>query len=161
MPRKEKERNMQDKNKIVSISNGRTRQAAVDVKVFASEKRMYQSKLVYYSNGEKVETSMLGNPSGQDLRLNVDEGTWIKVISGYGRATHFKTDDTFSKKVHELSDHILVKAPMAGGHSMFVVDAHLGSAHQVIREVILAFGDLVGAEISFEERVRNKKEDAA
>ena len=152
---------MKDKTNIIPFGNGKTEQTRVSVKLFASDKKMYKSSLEYICNGEIIQTGWLGNPSGEDHTVHADRGSCIKVISGYGKPTHFKTDGTFNEKVNELSDHILIKVPEAAGRSsMFVVDAHLGTAHQMIRDICLAFGEIEGAEVRFEEKIRREEEVA-
>lgn len=152
-----------NKNKFSNIAyfkSGEKKQSKVSIKIFATQKRMYQSKIKYICNGKTVQTEWLGSPSGEDVVILADEGSDIRIISGYGKATHFKTDDTFSEKVNVLSDHILIRVPEAAGRqSMFVIDAHLGKAHQVVRDICLAFGNIVGTAVGFDEEMA--KEDVA
>ncbi len=128
----------------------------INVKVFATDNKVYKSYLEYKSKGKSVITKALGTPQGEDLTIWADEGSFIKVICAFGKA-HFETDDTFGKKVSKFSDHILIKVPRYGHSNMFVVDAHFGSAHRIMRDICLAYGGMENASVAFDEETAKKE----
>ncbi len=146
-------------SKVIPI-NGENK-TKLNIKVFSAERKSHQVAFEYVSNGIKVQTDFLGNHSGEDIVLFCDEKSQLKITSGHGRFTHFRTDHTFKEKKEMVCENIIIDVPKSTDSScMFVIDTHLGKAYQFICDVCLAYGKMENANVYEEEDVMQKEKEA-